>query len=133
MDGNGQVPLETRCRDERILAVLVAGGLVVLTATVLIMGWQLGTDSVSPAPSRDLGFVLDLNVATWAELAALPGLGEQRARDVVARRESIGPWHSVEELLEIKGIGPATIERLADHVKVASPHRDVASRPVDRR
>lgn len=133
MDGNGQVPLETRCRDERVLAVLVTGGFLILTATASLLVLRGGTDSDRHGSAGDTGFVLDLNTASWAELAALPGLGEQRARDVVARRETLGPWRSVDELLEIKGIGPATISQLVDHVRVAPRHRDVASLPIDRR
>ena len=48
---------------------------------------------------------LDLNTATAAELAALPGIGEALAERIVAYREANGAFASVEELLEVSGIG----------------------------
>ncbi len=43
--------------------------------------------------------------------AALNGVGLARAREIVRYRETFGPFTSVEELAEVKGIGPATIDR----------------------
>ena len=48
---------------------------------------------------------LDLNRATNGELAQLPGIGEELARRIVEYREANGPFESVEELMEVSGIG----------------------------
>lgn len=67
--------------------------------------------------------VLDLNAATAAELELLPGIGPSAAERIVAYRDQIGGFHSVEELDGVKGIGTRTMERLRPLVRVAVPDR----------
>lgn len=55
---------------------------------------------------------VDINRAEAAELAeALVGVGLRKAEAIVRYREQFGPFESVEELAEVKGIGAATLER----------------------
>jgi competence protein ComEA len=54
---------------------------------------------------------VNINTADEVTLAAsLKGVGEARARAIVAYRNQHGPFKSVEQLAEVKGIGPAVIE-----------------------
>lgn len=62
---------------------------------------------------------LDLNRATRAELAMLPGLGQVRAREVEEFRAQHGPFHSVDDLRKVPGIGPKTLEKLRPALFVA--------------
>jgi competence protein ComEA len=56
--------------------------------------------------------VVDINTASASELAAgLNGVGASRAEAIVRYREQFGPFESIEELAEVSGIGPATVER----------------------
>ncbi len=66
----------------------------------------------------DPAFPIDLNTATAAELEALPRVGPATAARIVAWREEHGPFRRVEDLLEVPGIGPATLERLRPYVRV---------------
>lgn len=61
---------------------------------------------------------LDLNTATQAQLEDLPGVGPSTAQAILAEREKRGRFGSVEELLEVRGIGPAKLEALRDLVTV---------------
>ena len=61
---------------------------------------------------------LDLNVATAAELEALPGIGEVLAARIVAYREAYGPFASIDELTAVEGISPRLVEELRPHVTV---------------
>jgi competence protein ComEA len=61
---------------------------------------------------------VDLNRAGEAELIALPGIGPALAGRILAERERRGRFRSVDELLEVRGIGPATLERLRERVVV---------------
>jgi competence protein ComEA len=55
---------------------------------------------------------INLNTASASELAnALQGIGVARAELIVEYRDAKGPFVSVEELTEVSGIGPATLER----------------------
>lgn len=69
-------------------------------------------DARAAAPS-----VVDLNRADPAELATLPGVGPALARRIVERRRQ-RPFGTVDDLLDVKGIGPATLERLRPRVGV---------------
>lgn len=68
------------------------------------------------AAGRDSPLV-DLNTADSARLVALPGIGPALAARIVARRR-VERFRRVEELTEVQGIGPATLERLRAAVTV---------------
>jgi competence protein ComEA len=59
-----------------------------------------------------------LNTATAAELEALPGIGPATAAAIVAWREANGPFVAVDQLIEVRGIGPAKLEAVRDLVVV---------------
>tara|TARA_R110000772_G_scaffold228493_3_gene339192 strand:- start:21264 stop:21647 length:384 start_codon:yes stop_codon:yes gene_type:complete len=55
---------------------------------------------------------VNINTADAATLAAgLKGVGLSRAQDIIRYREAYGPFKSVEELADVKGIGQSTLER----------------------
>ena len=54
---------------------------------------------------------VNINTATAAELQTLKGIGAKKAADIVAYREQNGPFKTVEDLVKVKGIGPATVEK----------------------
>lgn len=58
------------------------------------------------------GAKIDLNGADAVTMQReLAGVGEAKARAIVAYRDSNGPFASVDELLEVKGIGKAILDR----------------------
>lgn len=61
---------------------------------------------------------INLNSATAAEFTQLPGVGEVTAEAIVSHRDTVGSFSSVEQLLDISGIGPAKFEKLQDLVTV---------------
>lgn len=68
------------------------------------------------AASGGGGGGVSLNSASVTELTALPGVGPATAAAIVAHREATGGFGSVEQLLEVKGIGPAKFESLRESV-----------------
>jgi competence protein ComEA len=64
------------------------------------------------------GALVNVNTATAAELEALPGIGEVLAQAIVDHRTENGPFTSVDQLLDVSGIGDATLEDLRDLVTV---------------
>ena len=72
-------------------------------------------DVAKPAQSAKI----DLNGADAATLQKeLAGVGEAKAQAIVAYRDTIGPFSSVDELLEVKGIGKAILDRNRDKLEV---------------
>lgn len=74
-----------------------------------------GEDGQGPAaPAQPV----ELNSATPDQLEALPGVGPATSAAIVQHREKNGPFVSVDDLLEVRGIGPAKLDGLRDLVTV---------------
>ena len=64
---------------------------------------------------------IDINTADSETLAAgLEGVGESKARAIVAYREANGPFESAEGLTLVKGIGDRILELNRDNIRVGS-------------
>lgn len=68
-------------------------------------GGETGDDTVS------------LNSATAEELITLPGVGPATAEAIIAHREEAGHFTSIEQLMDVSGIGPAKFAQLKDKVR----------------
>jgi competence protein ComEA len=55
--------------------------------------------------------VININTASKEELMSLDGIGEVKAAAILEHRKQIGRFSSVEQLLDVKGIGPKTLEK----------------------
>jgi len=61
---------------------------------------------------------LDINLATATELGYLEGIGEKLAARIVEWRDQNGPFESVEQLMEVEGIGEGKLEAVYDMITV---------------
>jgi competence protein ComEA len=61
---------------------------------------------------------IDVNTADAAMLETLNGIGEVLAAAIVTYRDEHGPFTSVDQLVDVPGIGPATLEELRDQVTI---------------
>jgi competence protein ComEA len=59
-----------------------------------------------------------INHASAAELQVLPGIGATYAERIVAYRQENGPFKTIEDLIQVRGIGPATLEQIRDKITV---------------
>ena len=62
--------------------------------------------------------ILNINTATQAQLQMLPGIGETIAQRIVDYRNSIGQFHSLDELLMVEGIGEKRLEQIREYITV---------------
>ena len=69
-------------------------------------------------PSTGVTALVDINQATVADLDRLPGIGPSTARAIVDHRTRNGPFASVDDLLAVRGIGPAKLAELRALVRV---------------
>lgn len=79
-----------------------------------------GGEGGSGGPSDGPSGPIDLNTATEAELDTLPGVGPATATAIISHREDAGPFRSVDDLLDVRGIGEAKLEALRDLVTVGA-------------
>ena len=61
--------------------------------------------------------IVHLNSATEADLIQLPGIGPALAKRIVEHRRQIGGFKSVEQLLEVRGIGKEKLEQIRPYVR----------------
>lgn len=119
----GLVTLES---DARVAdAILAAGG---ATAEAELGSLNLaatigdGARLVVPAPSEGAALpgdgLIRLNSATATELQEIPGVGPVLAERIVAHRVEHGYFETVEDLLDVPGIGEAKLEAMRDAVLV---------------
>ena len=74
--------------------------------------------SRATSPSFDKDLRVPVNTAPASELQKLPGIGPTLAERIIAFREQSGGFSSVEQLLEVKGIGPAKLIRMRPFVEL---------------
>lgn len=66
-------------------------------------------------------FALDVNKASVEDFASIKGIGDKKAKAIVAYRKSLGgKFKSDNDLLKVKGIGKKTLKNIQDDVKNAS-------------
>ena len=70
------------------------------------------------APHSGAG-VVNINSATAAQLALLPGIGEKAAQRIVEYRARHGAFAKTADLMEVKGVGAKTFERLSPHIALS--------------
>jgi competence protein ComEA len=61
---------------------------------------------------------IDLNIATAAELDALPGIGSQKAQAIIDYRNQYGNFSSIDDLLSVPGFGSALVNSIRDLIEV---------------
>jgi len=67
---------------------------------------------------------ININTATVDELVQLKGIGPAYAKRVVAYREANGDFRQIEDLTEVEGIGPKTLSTNRDQITVGTPPAD---------
>jgi competence ComEA-like helix-hairpin-helix protein len=81
---------------------------------LMLAGAALPPPAAAPPP----GDRVNINTATVDELVTLPGIGKAYAQRIVEYRDKNGPFKKVEDLLNVRGIGEKTFERIRDRITV---------------
>jgi competence ComEA-like helix-hairpin-helix protein len=122
-------------REERAVVLFLAVSLLIGSAVMqarrvfpsVIPDFAGASDPSDAEPSveRPIGPV-DVNTATADELVRLPGIGPVRAAAIVRERDLRGGYSSLDELLDVRGIGPVTLEGLRGSAIVGDGEPSVA-------
>ena len=85
-------------------------------AAVLAFGMSAG---VAQAADSKAPKVVNINTATAAQFAELPGVGEKLAARIVEHRQKQGPFKATQELMNVKGIGEKNLQKLQPYLSVS--------------
>ena len=111
-------------------AVKAAGGLssdAQMTNLNLASPLQDGQKVYVPSTSDPITFdpldnenqIININAASLAELATLPGIGEGRAADIITYRQNNGAFDTIDEIMNVPGIGQGIFDQIKDRITVA--------------
>ena len=75
-----------------------------------------GLVDIDQVPTVQAAHRIDINTAKWPEIVVLPGLGEKLARAIVAHRETIGPFDSLDAIQSVPGIGEKKLNQLRPYL-----------------
>jgi competence protein ComEA len=80
---------------------------------------ESNTDNTLPMASMsNINSKININRATAKELETLPGIGPTRAQAIIQYRNTNGAFRKIEDLMEVKGIGPAIFENIKDEISL---------------
>jgi competence protein ComEA len=82
------------------------------TPTAISPGGVVPSASIAPTG------LIDVNTAGATELEEISGIGEVLAAAIVAYRDEHGPFTSIDQLEDVSGIGPSTLEEMRDEVTI---------------
>ncbi|MFN7035814.1 MAG: helix-hairpin-helix domain-containing protein [Bellilinea sp.] len=105
-----QINLAARLSDGQKLVVPEKGA-------ILSLNYIDPTQSTAHSNEDNLRLI-DLNSATQQELESLPGIGQAKASEIIAYRQKIGRFVTIEEILNVPGIGSALFEKIKDYITV---------------
>jgi len=105
-----------RQRDQVTLA-----GLALVALGTMAAAWWNRRDTLvelDQAPRGEIAYLVDVNTAPWIEIAQLPGVGETLAKRIVEHRQQHGPFERVDQLRQVRGMGPKTMEKIVGNLTV---------------
>ena len=77
-----------------------------------------GSGSGGAGGATSAAGIVDINSATLSDLDALPGVGPSTAQAIIDYRVANGPYASVDDLLNVRGIGPSKLAAMRARVRV---------------
>jgi competence protein ComEA len=110
-------------------ALVLVAALVTLSSPLVAQSAaqkpQAGGRSPKPAVTATVVSTetVNLNSATVAQIASLPGIGPKTAELVVQYRTKNGPFKKIEEVMNVRGIGEKSFLKIKDRLTVAAPSK----------
>ncbi|MFY0727864.1 ComEA family DNA-binding protein [Pseudomonas sp. NFX15] len=102
-----------------LVFALLTSTSIAVTAAPAVKQDAANPPAVMDVSVKDQSGKINLNAADAVTLQReLSGVGEAKAKAIVAYREDNGPFASIEELLEVKGIGKAILDKNRDKLEV---------------
>ena len=91
------------------------GAARVAAALLLSAALSVAATVTAQAQTTKLAGVVNVNLATAEELELLPGIGPARAAAIIEHRKAHGPFASVDDLVQVSGIGERALAQIKPH------------------
>ncbi len=111
--------------------------IVFVTLMLAVSSIALAEEAAAAGGSQG---VVNINTADAAQLSLLPRVGEKAAQRIIEYRTQNGPFRKTSDLMQVKGFGAKTFERLSPYIslsgettlskKIASPRKPRAKKPT---
>lgn len=101
---------------------IVAAALALAVTSILSTGVAFA--AAKPAPAGKV----NMNTATAEQFTVLPGVGPKLAARIVEHRQKAGSFKTVQELLNVKGIGEKNFEKIQGYLTLGEPGRSASSK-----
>lgn len=113
----------------RFVATLAALGVAGLVLAGPAAADPAKAASAKTAPAKAAPAAkINLNSATADQLTAVPGVGKTLAERIVAHRQKEGPFRSVQELMNVKGVGEKNLAKIQGYFVVGESSRPAAAK-----
>ncbi|MDK2839208.1 MAG: competence protein ComEA [Thermosipho sp. (in: thermotogales)] len=93
--------------------------LFILISTVIFHEKQYNNVNSKEIKRNYESQIIDLNKADIEQLMTLPGIGTVKAKAIISYRQAHGNFNSIDDLINVTGIGPSTLEKIRDYVTVS--------------
>ena len=105
-----------------IFIVITVGQIAITNSNTISVDIRDNVSTISfdnlPESSETAHELININTASEDLLREIHGIGEVLARRIIEYRETNGPFSSVEDLMNVKGIGEATFEDMKPYISV---------------
>jgi competence protein ComEA len=99
---------------KKLIFVLLLSSVFLTTSSSLAFA-----DTAKTKMSQKQMTQVDLNTATLEQLVTLPGVGKQKAAAIIEYRKKNGKFKSVDDLVNVKGVGKKMLAKLKGQVKTS--------------
>jgi competence protein ComEA len=99
-----------------------------IVAAALALALSLSAGTAAAAGKAAPAGKVNINSASAEQLGTLPGVGAKLAARIVEHRQKSGPFKSVQELMNVKGVGEKNFEKLQPYLTLGEPAKPGATR-----
>lgn len=79
---------------------------------------NINDENLESASFQESNKKVNINVATIAELTAIPGVGESTAKSIIEYRTQNGRFNTIEDIQNVSGIGESKFNKIKEYISV---------------
>ena len=107
-----------------MLKRIVATAIAVAFGLTLATGMAVAAANAKPAPTGKV----NINTASAEQLTTLPGIGPKLAARIVEYRQKAGSFKSVQELMNVQGVGEKNLKKIEPYLSAGDAARGGATK-----